>query len=118
MSQPKGKLIIIGGAEHKGTDLESGDFPRANLNFFELGILRHLVKEAGGPSSRIEVITTASMIPYEVGEAYLNAFGKIGCTNIGLMHIRTRQDAMNIEYVDRIRQCNAVMFTGGNQLRL
>ncbi len=118
MSHPKGKLIAIGGAEDKGTDLEKGEIHRNNLNFFELGILRRVVEEAGGKSSRIEVITTASMIPYEVGEHYLDAFGKIGCTNIGLLHIRTRQDAMNPEYVDRIRHCDAVMFTGGNQLRL
>ena len=118
MSHPKGKLIAIGGAEHKGTALEVDGFHQVNLNFFELGILRRVVEEAGGVSARIEVITTASMIPYEVGENYLNAFGKIGCTNIGLMHIRTRQDAMNNEFIDRVRTCDAVMFTGGNQLRL
>ncbi|MEO8405707.1 MAG: cyanophycinase [Chitinophagaceae bacterium] len=118
MSHPKGKLIAIGGAEDKGTDLEGGRIHRSNLNFFELGILRRVVEEAGGPSSRIEIITTASMIPYEVGEAYLNAFGKIGCTNIGVMHIRNRQDTNNPDYLERIRECNAVMFSGGNQLRL
>ena len=118
MSHPKGKLIAIGGAEDKGTDLETGEIQRNNLNFFELGILRRLVEEAGGVSARIEVITTASMIPYEVGENYLNAFGKIGCTNAGVMHIRTRQDAMGDEYIERIRHCDAVMFSGGNQLRL
>src|SRR5882724_6488730 len=118
MNHPKGKLIAVGGAEDKGTNLETGEIHRSNLNFFELGILRRIVEEAGGPSSRIEIITTASMIPYEVGENYLNAFGKIGCTNAGVMHIRTRQDAMNDEYIERIRHCDAVMFTGGNQLRL
>ena len=118
MNYPKGKLIAIGGSEDKGTDLETGEIHRNNLNFFELGILRRVVLEAGGPASRIEVVTTASMIPYEVGESYLNAFGRIGCTNIGLMHIRTRQDTLKQEYLDRIRQCNAVMFSGGNQLRL
>jgi len=118
MSHPKGKLIAVGGAEDKGTDLETGEIYRNNLNFFELGILRRIAQEAGGASSRIEIITTASMIPYEVGENYLNAFGKIGCTSVGVMHIRTRQDAMNDEYVERIRHCDAVMFSGGNQLRL
>lgn len=118
MSHPKGKLIAIGGAEHKGTDLEKGEIQRINLNFVELGILRRVLDEAGGPLSRIEVITTASTIPYEVGENYLNAFGKMGCTNVDVMHIRTRQDAMNEDYLERIRQCDAVMFTGGNQLRL
>jgi cyanophycinase len=58
------------------------------------------------------------MIPYEVGENYLNAFGKAGCINVGVMHIRTRQDAMNEKYIARIKECDAVMFTGGNQLRL
>lgn len=118
MIYPKGKLIAIGGAEDKGTNLETGEVYRNNLNFFELGILRRVVEEAGGPSSRIEIITTASMIPYEVGENYLNAFGRIGCTNIGVMHIRTRQDTLNTGYLERIRSCSAVMFSGGNQLRL
>lgn len=118
MSHPKGKLIAIGGAEDKGTDLELGEFHRNNLNFFELGILRRVVDEAGGVNARIEVITTASTIPYEVGENYLNAFGKIGCTNIGLLHIRNRQDTTIKEYMDRIHSCDAVMFSGGNQLRL
>ena len=118
MEVPQGKLFAIGGAEDKGVDLEKGEMIRNNLNFFELGILRHIVEEAGGNSVRIEVVTTASMIPNEVGENYLNAFGKIGCTDVGLLPIRTRADAMNEEYLERIRTCNAIMFSGGNQLRL
>lgn len=118
MSIPKGKLIAIGGAEDKGTDLEKGEVHRNNLNFFELGILRRIVEETGGTDSRIEVITTASTIPQEVGENYLHAFSKIGCTDIGVMHIRNREDAMRPDYVQRIRNCDAVMFSGGNQLRL
>ena len=118
MSHPKGKLIAIGGAEDKGSDLETGEINRNNLNFFELGILRRVVEEAGGSGSHIEVITTASTIPYEVGENYLNAFGKIGCTNVQVMHIRNRQDTMETEFLERIRNCDAVMFSGGNQLRL
>jgi cyanophycinase len=118
MENPKGKLIAVGGAEDKGTDLERGQISRNNLNFFELGILRRIVEEAGGPAVRIEIITTASVIPNEVGENYLNAFGKISCTNVGLMPIRNRQDAMKEEYLERIRNCDAVMFSGGNQLRL
>lgn len=118
MQFAKGKLIAIGGAEDKGTDLEKGEITRNNLNFFELGILRRIVEEAGGVLSRIEVITTASMIPYEVGDNYLDAFGKIGCTNIGVMHIRNRADVNEQDYQQRIEQCDAVMFSGGNQMRL
>jgi cyanophycinase len=118
MQIPKGKLLAIGGAEDKGTNLETGEIHRNNLNFFELGILRRFVKEAGGMDKRIEVITTASMIPVEVGDNYLDAFGKIGCSNIGLMHIRNRADANNEEYLERIKNCDSVMFSGGNQMRL
>ena len=118
MQHPKGKLIAVGGAEDKGTDLETGEIHRNNLNFFELAILRRIMEEAGGNSARIEVITTASMIPMEVGKNYLNAFGKIGCENVGVMHIRNRADAATEEFLERIRNCDAVMFSGGNQLRL
>ncbi len=118
MQIPKGKLIAIGGAEDKGSDLEKGAIFRNNLNFFELGILRRIVAEAGGSDANIEVVTTASTIPYEVGENYLDAFGKIGCTNVHIIHIRNREDAQKPEYIERIQQCNCVMFSGGNQLRL
>jgi len=118
MQFAKGKLIAIGGAEDKGTDLEKGQIQRNNLNFFELGILKRIMDEAGGIGQRIEVITTASMIPYEVGDNYLDAFGKIGCTNVGVMHIRNRGDVSNADYIERIKECDAVMFSGGNQLRL
>ncbi|RYY63490.1 MAG: cyanophycinase, partial [Chitinophagaceae bacterium] len=115
---PKGKLIAVGGAEDKGTDLEKGEIKRNNLNFFELGILRRIVEEAGGPEARIEVVTTASMIPDEVGPMYLDAFNRVGCTNVGVMRIRDRADAGLPEYIDRLLNCAAILFTGGNQLRL
>lgn len=118
MPTPKGKLIAIGGAEDKGTNLETGEIQRNNLNFFELGILKRLVQEVGGTDKRIEVITTASMIPVEVGDNYLDAFGKIGCSNVGVMNIRNRTDAMEDTYLQRLRVCDGVMFSGGNQLRL
>ncbi len=118
MQFAKGKLLAIGGAEDKGTDLEVGDIQRNNLNFFELGILRRIVQETGGNDTRIEVVTTASMIPHEVGDNYLNAFGKVGCTDVGVMNIRNRADTSNPDYLERIRLCDAVMFSGGNQMRL
>jgi len=118
MQYPKGKLIAIGGAEDKGTNIEKGETNRFNLNFLELGILNRIVEESGGTHAKIEVITTASMIPFEVGENYIDAFGKIGCVDVSVMHIRNRADAANTEYLDRIKNCNTVMFSGGNQLRL
>jgi cyanophycinase len=118
MQRPKGKLIAIGGAEDKGTEVEKGEIHKNNLNFFELGILRRIVEEAGGVKKRIEVVTTASMIPHQVGENYLNAFGRIGCVNVGIMHIRTRENLQENEYLKRLSECDCVMITGGNQMRL
>ncbi len=118
MELPKGKLISVGGAEDKGTDLEQGFIQRNRLNFFELGILKRIVDETGGVEKRIEVITTASSIPVEVGANYTDAFGKIGCNNVGIIEIRKREDAANPEFIERIKNCNCVMFSGGDQLRL
>jgi len=118
MNVPNGKLIAIGGAEDKGTDLEKGFIERNNLKFFELGILKRIVTEAGGPDARIEVITTASSIPQEVGSNYLDAFGKLNCTNVGHISIRDRSEVNNADFIARIKAADAVMFSGGNQLRL
>ena len=119
MDTPKGKLIPVGGAEDKGTDLEKGLIQRNNLNFFEQGILKRIVNETRHREmSRIEVVTTASTIPMEVGDNYLSAFDKLSCPNVQLMHIRNREDSMHPEYIQRIREADAVLFSGGNQMRL
>jgi cyanophycinase len=108
----------VGGAEDKGTDLEAGIISRNNLNFFEIGILKNIVKLLNDHEARIEVVTTASTIPDEVGENYIDAFSKLGCKNVGHMKIRNRDDAVLHEYIDRLNACKVVMFSGGNQLRL
>ena len=117
MQIPKGTLISIGGSEDKGTAIEPNFTPKDYLNFLEFGILKRILSEMKGPESIIEVITTASIIPEEVGENYINAFGKLGC-KVGVIHIKKREDAHNPEYIERIKKADGVMFTGGNQLRL
>lgn len=118
MEIPKGKLISIGGNEDKGTEPEPDYIQKNNLNFFGLQILNRIAKESGGHDAGIEVITSASSIPDEVGHNYLDAFGKLNCKNVRIMDIRNREDAANPEILERIRTCNTVMFSGGNQLRL
>lgn len=54
--------------------------------------------EAGGHDAYIEVITSASSIPEEVGQNYLDAFGKLGGKKIRVMDIRNREDAQNRKY--------------------
>jgi cyanophycinase len=118
MEIPKGKLIAIGGNEDKGTEPEPNYGQKNNLNFFGLQILSRIVHEIGGQNSYIEVITSASSIPDEVGQNYLDAFGKLGCKNVRVMSIRNREDAQKPEMIERIKNCDGVMFSGGNQLRL
>ena len=118
MELPKGTLISVGGAEDKGTDLEEGFVHRNRLNFFELGILKRIIDEVGGPEKHIEVMSTVSSILEEVGENYMDAFGKIGCSNIGIIDIRKREDVARPDYIERIKTADGVMFSGGDQLRL
>jgi cyanophycinase len=118
MQISQGKLIAIGGAEDKGTEEDIVKVQNNNHNFSELGILKRIVEETGKENPIIEIVTTASMIPVEVGDNYLNAFHKIGCTNIGVIDIRNREDALNISFLERVKKCDALMFSGGNQLRL
>ncbi|KAA5547969.1 cyanophycinase [Adhaeribacter rhizoryzae] len=118
MTIPKGKLIAIGGNEDKGTYPNPTSKKKYYLDFFELGILKRIITELQVPNPRIEVITSASMIPEEVGDRYIGAFSILGCTNIGLMHIRTPEDALLPEYLERLRATNGILFTGGDQSRL
>ncbi len=116
MDQPKGILIPVGGAEDKGTDLEAGIIERNRLLFFEIGILKNIASLLPGKNARMEIITTASGIPDEVAQNYIDGFGKLGYSNIGHMRIRNREDVP--EFIERLEACNGVLFSGGNQLRL
>ena len=40
MSHPKGKLIAIGGAEHKGADLDKGEIQRAYYELELAGLIK------------------------------------------------------------------------------
>lgn len=115
---PKGKLIIVGGNEDKGTIKDPNYKQKKYLDFFELGILKRIISEMKGEDSCIEVITSASRIPEEVGKNYLIAFKLLGCKNVKLMHIKSRKDTENEDYLKRLSEADGVMFTGGNQLRL
>src|SRR5215213_7979507 len=117
MSYPKGILIAIGGAEDKGMD-ENIRTPNA-LNFSERGILRTIVEVASKKSKPIiEVITTASSIPDEVGRTYKQAFKKLGCNEVGHLKILEREQAENKKIIERLERCNCVLFSGGDQLKL
>jgi cyanophycinase len=117
----QGKLIIIGGAVDKGSFTEMNIDKNAdkNLNFFEEGILKRIIDESKNKElSRIEVITTASKIPREIGPEYVKAFSYLGAQNVDVLYIEKREQGSNPEVLERLRAADVVMFTGGDQLRL
>jgi cyanophycinase len=117
----KGKLIIIGGAVDKGSFTETNLDKTAakNLNFFEEGILKRILNESKHKElSRIEVITTASKIPKEIGHEYVKALSYLGANNVDVLNIERREQASDPEMLDKLRAADVVMFTGGDQLRL
>jgi cyanophycinase len=64
------------------------------------------------------VIPTASGIPLEVSESYMTAFQKLGCTNIKVLDIRSREDAEKASSIALIKTANCIMFSGGNQSKI
>lgn len=114
MQIAKGTLIPIGGNEDKGIE---GD-ENYTLDFIDEGILFHVVKESGGINSEIVIIPTASSIPIEVGESYLKAFSKLGCKNVHVLDIRSKEDSEKEASIDLIKLANCVMFSGGNQSKI
>jgi cyanophycinase len=114
MQQIKGTLIPIGGNEDKG-DQESENY---TLEFIEEGILSHVVREAGGIDAKIIIIPTASSIPVEVGEMYLDSFVKLGCTNLTVLDIRSKEDSEKQSTINLIKSANCIMFSGGDQSKI
>jgi cyanophycinase len=117
----KGKLVIIGGAVDKGSFTEKNfdtDVVK-NLNFFEKGILKRIIDESKHKEkSRIEVITTASVVPREVGPEYVKAFKYLNAENTDVLYIEKREQANETEVLARLKAADVVIFTGGDQLRL
>ena len=114
MQQVKGTLIPIGGNEDKGNT----ENEMYTLEFIDEGILYHVVKEAGGINANVVIIPTASSIPKEVGENYLEAFTKLGCKNIAVLDLRSKEDSEKESAIELIKKANCVMFSGGNQSKI
>ena len=121
MNAPKGKLVIIGGAVDMGSSISSQErvLQPDYLKFFDRGILKRIINEsAKREGSHVEVVTTASQIPELVGNEYIKAFSQLNVPKVNTMHIKSREDAIHKNYLDRIHKADIVIFTGGDQLRL
>lgn len=113
---PKGKLLIIGGAEDR-SDGSAPEMEEKNEQFEHFKILKELLP-ASGSGGRIEVITTASSTPEEMEKMYKETSNDIGFKNIGFLKITDKTEARDESCCERIRAADAVFFTGGDQLRI
>lgn len=114
MQNAKGTLIPIGGNEDKGLN----ENEKYTLEFIDEGILSHVVKEAGGIDAKIVVIPTASSIPEEVAENYLEAFTTLGCKNVHILDIRSKKDSEKKDSIELAKTANCIMFSGGDQSKI
>lgn len=117
MKAPKGKLIPIGGQEARGPSDAQDASDEKTIDFFGSGILNDILKEIKGKESRIEIITSASGSPEEMGEMYQEAFGKLGCHTVNVLHL----DGRNVngkKTLERLADADGVFFTGGDQVQL
>lgn len=112
--QAKGTLIPIGGNEDKGL----GNSEIYTLEFIQESILYQVVKESGGKNANIVVIPTASSIPVEVADNYIQAFDKLGCDNVHILDIRKRSQSIDKKNLRLIEEADCVMFSGGDQSRI
>ena len=102
--EPKGTIVAIGGNEDKKQDLY---------------ILRKIVDLIESNTINIEIITTASEIPEEIGEMYKATFNKIDSRVIAqTLDIHHRDVAEDEQYIERISNAKIIFFTGGDQLRI
>lgn len=111
---PKGTLIAIGGAEDKGLDQDE----KFSLDFVEDGILSHILSRSGGKDAYIVIITSASSIPQQVGKKYHEVFERLGSGRIEILQINGLQSADDQDVIQKLKQCSAVMFSGGDQRKL
>ena len=119
MKDVKGKLLIIGGHEDKGDyeSLSEEDLARKNA-FAAEGVLKRFLDTLQKEQPKIEVITTASLIPEEVAQMYQDAFKKLQIEQVGIMHIKAVEDANNPEVLERLRKADGLLLSGGDQNRL
>lgn len=103
MSNNRGQLVIVGGAEDKEGDCI---------------ILREFVRRAGGTKARIVVMTAATSLPEEVGNNYVRIFERLGAEDVRVLDTQERRDSEEPRAVEAIEQATGVYFTGGDQARI
>lgn len=113
---PMGTLIIIGGKENKGEDApEEKEKPS---DFIKLEVLQAFKDATHKREPVVEVVTTASGQGAGSFNEYKRVFEKIGIVNVNRIHHNNRQQVLEDDLQERIKNADAFFFTGGDQLLL
>lgn len=115
MKTPKGTLIAIGGNEQKREKKTDESY---HSNFGEGFVLQDIINSSEAAKPRIEVITSASEIPEAVGEKYIESFMRLGVDTVGILDIRSREEADKSAILERIRKADIILFSGGDQSKI
>lgn len=98
----KGKLLIVGGAETSTPRLHKYD------------MLAELLPQDGA----LEIITTVENTADDLDTIRAHTFGLNDTVSVGRITIRHREDARRPDYIARIKNAGAVIFSGGTEHRL
>jgi cyanophycinase len=101
--KPKGKLMIIGGAE------------KSDGNLQVLEALAENVRRKQGP---LVIVTVASTRPHEGLDEYRAILRDLGVRSIQTLDIPSRDDAYDADNVRKVAEASGIFFTGGDQLRI
>lgn len=111
-----GKVILIGGKVDTGMPLTKQKTKPAGIKNIRPQILLRFLKEMHGKRSKIEIITAATKTPVKVGREYQKALKKLGAQKVDVMHFSTPAGADTKEFLKRLKKCDGLMFTGGDQV--
>jgi len=103
MPVPKGTLVPIGGGEDKKD---------------KRAVLSRMLEETGKVKAYVCIITVATDVPREVAHDYRVAFKGLKVKKLAFIHFETRVKADRPENLQKIKNCDAILFSGGNQLKL
>jgi len=113
---PQGTLVVIGGKENKGE--EAPENKKKPADFMKLQVLEAFKDATHKREPIIEVITTASSEGPESFQDYQKVFEKVGITNVGHIHHKSREEVLLDPMLERIKNADGIFFSGGDQLKL
>jgi cyanophycinase len=101
--KPKGKLMIIGGAERRDGD--------------QL-VLKAVADEIRRKRSPLLLVTAASYSPGDSPDEYRAIFKELGVSQVDVLEIPDRDAAYAEANVEKVKNACCIFFTGGDQLRI